>query len=439
MNKDEILQLLEPITDGGIRSVNFFNGRLLTGKDFSREQDARREADKRIGLALGDGVAFGLEIELNKEFSKTNIPVVTVKPGLAINREGQTLRLANNVKVALSRTRSVETIGIDCLFKNCQPLIGGTYVAGAGVYVLTIAPLEWKEGHAATNGLDASNVRCNTDATVEAVQFRLLAVNNSFYAGLDVSSTSFRNELAYRCFGAGIQPDWFADLLGADSRQDNLPESLCKPALSPQEVPLGLLFFTGAADLQFIDLWAVRRPLSRISDLFPSLVDGRRIAVGQAMLQQFQAQIESLRTTIGSLGAVTAQSHFRYLPPMGIIPVAEETDATDAQATRFFAGMTYRSPVYINSARVESLIRDSLCYPPIDTQTIDPITKEKDLQKGEMVWLYRVRENRMAIDFPNGGQKPQSYLIFASGHLPYIGDAQFDLGHYNYANYALAR
>jgi hypothetical protein len=64
---------------------------------------------------------------------------------------------------------------------------------------------------------------------------------------------------------------------------------------------------------------------------------------------------------------------------------------------------------------------------------------EKDPGKGEMIWLYRVRENRMAIDFAKGGQQPRSYLVFASGHLPFIGDAQFDLGHYNYANYASAR
>ena len=62
MDLDDILQLQQPLKDGGIRSVNFFNGRMLTGKDLSREQTARREADSRLGLAIGDGVAFGLEV-----------------------------------------------------------------------------------------------------------------------------------------------------------------------------------------------------------------------------------------------------------------------------------------------------------------------------------------------------------------------------------------
>jgi len=37
MNTDDLLQLQQPIKDGAIRSVNLFNGRLLTSKDLSRD------------------------------------------------------------------------------------------------------------------------------------------------------------------------------------------------------------------------------------------------------------------------------------------------------------------------------------------------------------------------------------------------------------------
>ena len=423
---DDILQLQEPLKEGGIRSVNFFNGRLLTSKDLSREQAARREADWRLGLAVGEGVVLGLEAELDKALSKPNLPVARVKAGLAFNRKGQALRLTDDVHIALAR--QFEATSVDCLFVNCNVLGGGTYVAGAGVYVLTIAPAEMSEGRAATNGLDPSNVRCNTDATVEAVQFRLLLVKPTLYADLNVGAPSFRNELAYRCFGAGVRPSWFANLLAAAPRQDDLLESLRKSVLSDLDVPLGLLFFTGAADLKFVDLWSVRRPLNRAdSGSLESLVEPRRLAVGQAMFRQFQDQIAGLVSPSGDLGAVTARSHFRYLPPTGVIPVTEETDASDGQATKFFKDMTYRGPAFINAARLEGLLRESLCYPPIDTQG------------DEMVWLYRVRENRGAIDFAGNAPKPRSYLVFASGHLPYRADAQFDLAYWNYSNYALAR
>ena len=429
MNNNDVFQLQQPLTEDGIRSINFFNGRLLTGKDLSREQEARHKVDWRIGQALGDGVAFGLQVEHDPDLSKPSFPVVRVKPGLAINRLGQTLRLTNDTSVALAR--SFEASSVDCLFTNCSALGGGRYVTGAGIYILTIAPLGTSEGRAPSNGFDPANVRCNTDATVEAVQFRLLWVNPSVFADLDVSAASFRNELAYRCFGAGVQPSWFANLLDAEPRQDDLLDALRKYPLSDLDVPLGLLFFTGAADLQFLDLWSVRRPLVRTDSdsALASLIGARRPAVGQAMFQQFQDHIATLAPPSGDLSTVTARSHFRYLPPVGIIPVLEESDATDAMATRFFKGMTYRNPAFINAARLEPLLRQSMDYPPINTQS------------GEMVWLYRVQENRVAIDFSkeSSAPGPRSYLVFSTGHLPYQADAQFDLGHYDYANYALAR
>ena len=43
MDLKDAMQLQQPVTDGAIRSVNFFNGRLLAGKDLTREQAARRE------------------------------------------------------------------------------------------------------------------------------------------------------------------------------------------------------------------------------------------------------------------------------------------------------------------------------------------------------------------------------------------------------------
>ena len=89
--------------------------------------------------------------------------------------------------------------------------------------------------------------------------------------------------------------------------------------------------------------------------------------------------------------------------------------------------MTFRRPAFINAARLESLVRDSLHFPAIDTQS------------GELVWLYRVRENRTAIEITKPTPAPRSYIVFASGHIPYLADAQFNLGRWNYSNYARAQ
>ena len=429
MNTDDLLQLQQPLKDGGIRSVNFFNGRLLTSKDLSREQEARHQADARLGLALGEGVAFGLEVSVDTTERPQTGAVVRIQAGLAINRAGQTLRLVQDTSVALQRQFDAGgSVACDCGFNACDPLSGGTYVAGAGIYILTLAPSETNEGRAPSNGLDPLNARCATDAKVAALQFRLLSVNANLLAGLDMASDALRNEIAYRCFGSGVQADWFASLMTAMPRADDLLDALRKLGLSKLEVPLALLSFRGASQISFIDNWAVRRPLHRPeSGPLAGMVEARREAVGHAIFMQFQAQIADLASPLVLPAHVSAKSHFRHLPPVGVIPVPEETDATDAQATRFFEGLTYRSPAFINGARLEVLVRQSLSCPPIDTQS------------GEFVWLYRVRENRMVIDFNSVTPRPRSYLVFASGHLPYIADAQFDVAHWNYSNYALAR
>ena len=340
------------------------------------------------------------------------------------SRKGQTLRLTADASVALTRSFSAATS--TCTFAACQPIAGGAYVAGAGVYVLTVAPAETTEGKAPTNGLDPTNVRCNTDSTVETLQFRLHAVQSPEYLPL-LGQPFFRNALAYRCFGDDVRAGWFAGLLDAQPRREPLLDTLRATTLTDYDVPLALLYITGVARVEFIDMWAVRRPLSRVSaDAWTSLVDDRRLAVGQAMFLQFQRHVLDGTAPSGNLSPIAARTHFRYLPPAGVIPVPEESDNTDAAATRFFAGMTHRGPAFINAARLEGLLRESLIYPPIDTQS------------PELVWLYRVRENRMAIDFASAG-RPRSYLVFASGHLPYRADAQFDLGYWNYGNYALAR
>lgn len=426
MGASDVMQLQEPLKEGGIRSVNFFNGRLLSSKDLTREQAARRESDWRLGLAAGDGVAFGLEVATDPDHNKANEPVVKVKAGLAINRNGQALRLMADASIAL--TRRFDAVSANCLFADCQPIAAGTYVRGAGVYVLTIAPAELSEGKASTNGLDPTNVRCNTDATVEAVQFRLITLNSTDYASAIPGTSKFRNELAYLCFGTGIQASWFASLLDAIPRKEELLERAGDRGLTDFDVPLALLFMSGGATVTFIDSWAARRPLSRVSaDQWTSLVDARREALGYAMFMQFQRQVMEGAPPSGDLGTLTARNDFHFLPPVGVIPVPEEADKTDAKATRFFSGMTYRGPAFINAARLERLVRESLAYPPIDTQS------------AEMLWLYRVRENRMAIDFAGTGARPRSYLVFSSGHLPYRADAQFDLAYWDYGNYALRR
>ncbi|HEV2817331.1 MAG TPA: hypothetical protein VGW40_08955 [Allosphingosinicella sp.] len=413
----ELPALEQPLSEGGIRTVNFFNGRLLTGSDMGREQAARREADARIGLAVGDGVAAGLEVSYKGKIAADNRPAVNIKAGIAVNREGRTLRLAQDVTLEVSRQAASGPAAVHCLFEDCVDQSPGAYVGGQGLYLLTIAPAFVSEGRAQTNGFDNKAVRCNTDATVEAVQFRTIEIDPQKLGGASFAAADFRNRVAYRAFGEGVTRAWAADLIGSDPRGDDLLDGL-GTLLRRDEVPLALLAFTGSSNHLFTDNWSVRRPvcLRDSDDVLANLADLRRPAVGRAMFRQFQDHVETLAAANPNrkLPSITARGHFPWLPPAGILQWL-----TDQEALAFFSGMTVRGPLHIDAAGVEPLIRESFVMPAIEAAS------------QEAVWLYRVVQNRMRTP------APAPVLIFASGHLPYRGDARFDLNYWNYANYAL--
>jgi hypothetical protein len=405
----EFTTLEAPITDGAIRTVNFFNGRLLTGADLAREQRARREALALLGQAQGDGVAHGLHVRHLGNIAPGGRPAARVEAGLAINRQGQALALARPVTLALDRTAPPSAAARACLFGDCAPLATGDYVAGAGLFLLTIAPAFADEGRAAVSGMGDAPGRCAIDATAEAVQFRLIEVRPEVHR-VNFAAANLRNALAYRCLGDGVAATWPIDLAGAEPRQDDLLEEMRDHGLSDAEVPLALIAFAGATGHRFTDNWAVRRSLARRPDdsVVASIVDPRRRVLGEAMLRQFQDELTDQAATAGPI----ARNRFVQLPPVGLLP-----GLTDSQITAFFAGMTLRGPLHIDASAVEPLIAESLVAPAMATAG------------DHAIWLYRVAQGR------RDGATPLA--IFASGHLPPRAEARFDLGHFDYANYAL--
>ncbi|WP_457353964.1 hypothetical protein [Roseateles sp. P5_D6] len=425
----EALQLEEPLKEGGIRSVNFFNGRLLTGKDMSREQQARREWDARLGLAIGDGVAFGLETARDADLDTAAAPVLRVKSGLAVNRAGQTLRLSLDTSVALTRRfDTAGTTACDCVFANCNPLGDGTYVAGAGVYLLTIAPAQMSEGRAPTNGLDPTNVRCNTDVTVDGLQFRLLSINPLRYVDLDLGTPQFRNRLAYRCFGVEARAANALDPWRNDPPKYGLVDELRGTSLSDCDVPLALVYWT-AAGLQFVDTWAVRRMLLA-PDALNSLAfqaRDRRLVEAHAMCAQFQQHLSDLLAATSNPTALLAIDHFRHLPPFGTVPL-QSLPLRGFFEPSFLFGIVRRpggdptQGIEFIDARLMSVLQEqALAHAPID------------LTQKEFIWLYRPWQNVKAA---TEGVPVQPMLVFATGLLPELALARFDMARFDFSNYA---
>ena len=416
---DSQISLQQPILDGGIRSINFFNGRLLSARDLTREQSANREAERRLGRAIGEGIAYGLEVSKSSASTQQS-PVVTVEPGLAINRLGQTLMLTAKTEVALVRKATPGT-GSTEPFGECAPLQTGTYVAGAGIYLLTIAPAQGAEGRAATHSLESTNASCNTDTTVNAVQFRLIQLDQQISAAEMLDQFHLRNLIAYKCFGVDSTSKFSADPFTTSLEKYGLLDTLRPTWLTECEVPLAILYWTLVDGIKFIDLWSVRRPLApRLADKTWSFLTSERTRLeGEAMYLQFQSQLKDLTSSGVIASQVKAKDHFKYLPAAGLLPVGGNNGFN---YTTFFNDITIRQPIFIEGAQLRSLFQESFEYPPVDTGS-------------ELVfYLYVVREN--AQSSLAGALASQSYMVFASGHTLYRGEARYDVHHWNFGNFS---
>jgi hypothetical protein len=418
------IPLSQVITQGGIYWNNFFNGRILSGEDLSQEQADNLEGRRRLGRARGEGVAYGLEVAqtLSNSLGSTT---VTIRPGLAINRLGQTLTLADETEVSLAPPASNST-QTPSGFGECQPKQPGVYVAGAGIYLLTIAPASGSDGRAPTSGLGNIAATCNTRYTVEGIQFRLLSLNSALTAELS-DPDHLRNRLAYRCFGAGDAKvsGFIANPFGPIVEGYGLIDDLRSVCLTDCDVPLAAIYWT-ATGIQFIDLWAVRRRLTRpaAAQDWRLLTSDRRVSEAEARFLQFEAQIEEIRANDQGLASIQATQRFRYLPAAGIIPITNFGSAGGFDYQQFFSGRTLRGPVFVEGAQVEHMVRESMSYTPID------------LDSDVMIWLYLVRENMQGID--TGRQTPaQAHLAFASGYIPPQGAARFNVARWNYSNYTI--
>lgn len=421
------VDLLKPVrSDLTRRSINFFNGRLLSGEDLTTEQMTNRVAHGLLGQAIGDGVVYGLEVQEGAS-STLQVPTLAITRGLAINKNGASLLLDTDTELALVRPPTA-TNGSPAIFQDCTPTQTGAYIAGAGVYLLTVGPANAPQGLAEVSGVSTAQAPCNSKFNIQCVQFRLIPIDLD---QTELSDTNhLRNLVAYKCFGVADQVKFVTDPFGPPLTSYGLLDQLrSNQVLTNCEVPLAVLYWTATSGIVFVDMWAVRRPVfpQAATEMWAPAAGQRRMAEGLAMFLQFQEHVGDVRSQSGDLGDVTAQSNFSLLPPVGIVPVNHSPGDDNGDDTKFFKGMTYRGPAFINAARLEALLHTSFTFPPIDTQ------------KGEAVWLYRVRENRMAIDFFAGLSSSSGYLVFSSGHLPYQADARFDVAYWNYSNYALGR
>lgn len=413
--------LFTPILNDRTRAPYFFNGRLLTGEAMTDEQRAQHAAHEILARGLGDGVAYGLQVAQSKDFDTVDRPVVTVKAGAAVTRRGDLLLLAADTDVELVRPATA-SVAPQRIFEACNPPEQGAYVADAGVYLLTIAPVNVGNGLAPVSGLGGGN-GCNVKYRVDAVEFHLVKLPVD---GATLSDTArLRNVVAYQCFGVADLLDFAADPFARppSGEPQTLLDQIRTKQLGDCEVPLAVMYWTATGGLQFVDLWSVRRRLTRTrtaAELFLPISDVR-LAAAEAMVLQFERHVLDLIAASGSPTTLRASDSFRYLPSLGGVPLPAPGRKGIAYG-QFFAGRTYNPPRFVNGAKLAPILRNFLTTAPID------------FGNDEMLWLYTIVENVRDAN-AGGPAAPQTYLLFATGQIPYQADAQFNVSYWNYSNY----
>jgi len=401
------VDLLKPVTSTRTRSINFFNGRLLAGEDLTTEQQANRAAHSFLGQAIGDGVVYGLEVKSDAQASTLASPVLSVSRGLAVNRNGATLYLENDTEVSLSRPPDV-TNGVDpsSIFQDCTPIETGTYIAAAGVYLLTIGPASDTDGLAEVMGISTTKAVCNTKYNVQGVQFRLLKLDFTTTELDDVSH--LRNLVAYRCFGVSQQAAFVADPFDETLASYGLIDDLRgQSVLTNCELPLAVLYWTATSGVVFVDMWAVRRPVfaQPATGMWAPFVSRRHMTEGIATFLQFQDQVDQIVDSVGtqaSLAAISVEDDFLFLPAAGVIPTTGNGSPHGFDYSHFFGNLSSGGPTLISGAKLGKLLHESWLHRPVD------------LSKPAMLQLYQVRENVDAVD---GGTSKQLYVIFVSREL----------------------
>jgi hypothetical protein len=127
----------------------------------------------------------------------------------------------------------------------------------------------------------------------------------------------------------------------------------------------------------------------------------------------------------GRAPGLVAGEELTHLPPAGLVPLATAERPGGFDRESFLAGVVRHREAWVEGARLGAILEAALAYPPIDL----------DRAPGEAVWRYLVRSD--ATPKQAGDALRPDYLLFVTGHLPYAGNARWDLAHWDQANYAI--
>ncbi len=334
IERDLAVTLLENhtlVVDERRRRPFYFDGRFLTARDLTREQNyfLAREAD--LGRATGSGVITGLNV------IKTGSSMLRITPGHGITISGELVTVTGQIDVNLADV--AESDELDARF-GIAAIPRPPARNRSGVYIVSLRPVEFTANPIASYPKSLTGTRTVEDGEViEAVAVTLIPyADESSGAELDRQQARIARDVFLR-----------------------------KAALHPSvnALPLAMISLSRGV-LNWVDAFLVRREVGADHGDTLGLGFAPR-AIREAQLQQYRQHLQQIllaRRQANQSLRFAATDYFYGLPPAGPMPAAS-VNADQLTQVYFPPGLPVEISI-LPEDELRTLVEDALLLPPID-------------------------------------------------------------------------
>ncbi len=319
------------VVDERRRRPLYFDGRFLTARDLTREQQyfLARQAD--LGRAGGTGVVHGLMVYSNNGTS------LTIDPGHGVTIGGETVILPRSLTVQLSNLAEVQRLDLSFgIARRPSPAPRSR----SGLYVLALRAVEFTANPIASYPTSITDTRTVEDGEiVEAAVATLIPYPDD----------GARSEVGMRRARAARE-------IFVEGASRGLPIDA---------LPLAMVLLDQGV-VRWVDVFLARREVGSSHGDVLGLGYAPR-AVREAHLVQYDHHLADVlrdRAQANRGARFAASEHFLALPPGGRLPAAaiNTTDFTQS----FFPPEVDVDLSIIPDDEVAALLEESILLPPID-------------------------------------------------------------------------
>jgi hypothetical protein len=313
----------------------FFDGRFLTAKDLSREQNyvLTRQAD--LCRAGGVGVVSGLRVSQDQSEGKLD-GSLRISQGHGVTPAGELVVLMNDVRnLRLDDIPDIERLDLAFNISKIPKTSARTL---DGLYILAIRPVEYTANPIAAYPTSIGGARSSQDGDIiEAVVITLIPyADQASELSLDARRARAAHDIFIRKTVLRVPVD---------------------------ALPLAILALDGGV-LRWVDEYLIRREVGSEQSDYLGFGFAPQ-AIREAQLLQYQRHLSDvLATKSRSAERFAASEQFFVLPPVGPMPVAG-VDGQNLTEVYFPAEVDVELSI-IPEDELGVLIEESLFLPPID-------------------------------------------------------------------------